>query len=324
MSSYPSRERVPRVIFFGMQSNFSIPSLQALLESGVDVCAVVLPALVLPGSERRPIQRRNPSHLVRAPLSLLNGATPSLLHIAWARGIPVWEVGQLGHADTLAALTAYRPDCLCVACFPARLPHDLLALPRLASLNVHPSLLPANRGPVPLFWTFRLGESQTGVTIHQMDERMDSGEILAQEKLEIPDGISYAQLEQACAKRGGALLARMVWDLDLSNGHVHRTPQDEGQSSVHPYPTEQDFLVSATEWSARHVHNFICGVGTWDDPIVLVTDQERYRVRHSIAYRLDEETPRAPEREQPAEDVIVVRCKDGWVVVQPLRAAYDK
>src|SRR5204862_1767507 len=100
---------------------------------------------------------------------------------------------------------------ICVACFSQRIPRIILDLPRLGCLNVHPSLLPANRGPVPLFWTFREGHQQTGVTIHLMNEGMDTGDILAQEPIEVPSGISYAQLELQCATLGGKLLARTVW-----------------------------------------------------------------------------------------------------------------
>src|SRR6266536_191528 len=116
--------------------------------------------------------------------------------------------GGFSNPGTIRVLTEYQPETICVACFSKRIPRDILDIPRLGCLNVHPSLLPANRGPEPLFWTFREGNQRTGVTIHLMDEGMDTGPIVAQEALEIPDGISYTQLEAQCAELGGKLLAR--------------------------------------------------------------------------------------------------------------------
>src|SRR5947209_5334753 len=207
-------ERRPRVLFFGMQSNFSIPSLTALLESGVEVCAVVLPASPVPGLESRAIRRREQNRASRTMLPLVNRPLqPSLIQLAQARRIPAWEVTNLSVAKTVSTLVSYQSDVICVACFSLRIPRVIIDLPRLGCLNVHPSLLPANRGPVPLFWTFREGCEVTGVTIHLMDEGMDSGDILAQEVIEVPDGISYAELESQCAIQGGTLLAHTVWDL---------------------------------------------------------------------------------------------------------------
>src|ERR1051326_2814852 len=106
---------------------------------------------------------------------------------------------------TVSTLAAYQPDFICVPCFSLRFARSILDIPRLGSLNVHPSLLPAHRGPVPLFWVFRQSLQQTGVTIHLMDEGMDTGDILAQSVIEISDGISYAELELRCAARGGEI-----------------------------------------------------------------------------------------------------------------------
>src|SRR5256714_6887143 len=206
----------PRALFLGMQGSFSLPSLHALLESGIEVCAVVLPGDQAQGlsSNQMPIYRREPAHPARSTLPVLNSSLESsIVQLAWQRKIPLWEVHRLSDPATVSTLTAYQPDVICVACFSQRIPRATLEIAHLGCLNVHPSLLPANRGPVPLFWSFREGCDVTGVTIHLMDEGMDSGDILAQEVIGVPDSISYAELESQCAMRGGALLARMVWDL---------------------------------------------------------------------------------------------------------------
>jgi methionyl-tRNA formyltransferase len=180
-------------------------------------------------------------------------------------------------------------------------------------LNVHPSLLPQNRGPEPLFWTFREGRDVTGVTIHLMDERMDSGDILAQEAISVPDGVTYHQLEGMCAARGGELLARVVWERYEERGTA--IAQDEAKSNYHAFPAVSDFVVNVQEWSARHVYNFIKGVGRWDGPVELRAENLSLFVYDATSYSLDAENNQRGEGEVERED-IRVRCRDGWVWVK--------
>lgn len=306
MSNTLSKQRPPRVLFLGMQSDFSPPSLRALLDNGIEVCAVVVPASQLSGLDLPAIQRREQPRTARTVLPLLHA---SVLQLAWAQHIPVWEVQRISDSKAISELASYQPDMICVSCFSQRIPRTILDLPRLGCLNVHPSLLPANRGPVPLFWTFREGCERTGVTIHLMDEAMDSGDILAQEPIRVPDGISYAQLESQCALRGGELLARTVWD--LYRGRAVRVPQDETKSSYHPFPSAQDFVVHPAEWSARHVYNFLCGVTHWSDPIKLYVDGEYVVVQEAISYS-DVDIDNIPD---VSRGELLIRCKVGWVKV---------
>src|SRR6266481_6181977 len=221
----------PRIIFLGMQGNFSHPPLRAVLEADIEVCAVVVPAAQgLVQHELPAIRRREQHQAFRLPMTVLESSLhTSILQLAWERHIPLWEVQRLPDPETIATLAGYQPDIICVACFSRRIPRALLDIARLGCLNVHPSLLPANRGPEPLFWTFREGSERTGVTIHPMNEGMDTGRIVAQEALEVLDGISYTELERQCAMLGGILLAGSVWE--LFNGLATPGPQDETKSS---------------------------------------------------------------------------------------------
>ena len=90
-----------------------------------------------------------------------------------------------------ALLSAHHPDILLVFGFNWRLPPDVLAVPRLGVLNVHPSALPKYRGPSPVLWAIRNGDPYLGLTIHRMTERIDAGPVLAQvEDLRLPDRVT--------------------------------------------------------------------------------------------------------------------------------------
>jgi methionyl-tRNA formyltransferase len=243
-----------------------------------------------------------------------NMQSAPLTQIAWTRHIPVWEVDRLAHPDTLATLAAYQPDVIGVACFSRLIPRVLIDLPRAGCLNVHPSLLPANRGPVPLFWTFREGCDTTGITIHFMEERMDRGAILAQEAIALHDGMSYNELEALCALRGGGLLASTIWA--LYEGRARSYPQDETKSSCHSFPEDADFVVQPAAWHARHVYNFICGMSSWDRPVTIWLDDKRFVVRKAIAYYLDNlaDLP-AMQPHMCTEREMLVPCRIGRVHV---------
>ncbi len=314
MSNTKRSTHPPRVLFLGMQGNFSQPPLRALLEAGIEVCAVVMPAVQSPMQQSLASMRlRERPQAARSGLPVLQSTLhTSILQVAWERQIPVWEVQSLFDPETIATLAEYKPDVICVACFSKRIPRAVLDIPRLGCLNVHPSLLPANRGPEPLFWTFREGSERTGVTIHLMNEGMDTGPIVAQEALEVLDGISYTELERQCAVLGGILLAGSVWE--LFNGLVTPGPQDETKSSYHGFPSDDDFVVPAAEWSARRVYKFICGVASWGTPIILRVGDKSIPVKSAISYSHKNMDNNVLEFEQNGED-LWVSCKEGSVRV---------
>jgi methionyl-tRNA formyltransferase len=308
MSNATQRIHLPRILFFGMQGKFSYPPLRALLEAGIRVCAVIIPSEQVLEVELPAIQKHEQTSFSRTMLPLLNSSIhSSILALAKDRNIPVWKVRQLSSSDTISALTFYQPDVICIACFSKRIPQGILDIPRFGCLNVHPSLLPANRGPEPLFWTFREGGTKTGVTIHLIDEGLDSGAIVAQEAIEIPDGISYSNLEEQSAQLGGTLLVQSVWQVYKREAVLQK--QDETKSSYHPFPSDDDFVVPVAEWSARHVYNFICGVASWGSPLALLIGKKTIEIKKAISY--SQETTH-----KNGSEGFWVRCKQGSVLVK--------
>lgn len=298
------------VLFFGASGAFSRPPLEALLRAGFRVRAVVvtaLPGAALPGASPVTLLPARPAApALRRSLSLLVPAAPgSILQLAAGRDIPVLEVARLRDPRVLDTLAAYQPDVICVACFSRRLPAEVLRLPRLGCLNVHPSLLPANRGPDPLFWTFRRGDVETGVTIHLMDAGLDTGPILRQQRIPVPDGSSERQLEDACATAGGKLLAASV--ADLASGTARPHAQDEAMATAYPWPRPEDYVITADR-PAHWAYNFACGLRGRSEPILIQVAGTTFRISAPLGFDSDA-TLDAPFRLDG--DILSLRCSPG-------------
>lgn len=240
----------PRVLFFGMRGAFSRPSLEALLAAGLPVCAVVVP-----GPRSGPPLRSIPP----ASLRVLNHR--SIVEVAWDHGLPVIETSDL----TALPLDELRPEAIAVACFDRLVPRGVRERVSLA-VNVHPSLLPDNRGPMPLFWTFRRGQAVTGVTVHLLEDRADAGAILAQRRLPVEHGIEGALLERQLAELGGELL------VDILRKPPDPVPQDESAATAFGSPVPDDWVVPL-DWPASRAYDFIRGVFHLGGPLAIAGHQ---------------------------------------------------
>lgn len=259
-----------RVLFFGLPAGVSAAVLAGLLDDGTEIAGVVVPAASVPHlmtDPGRPFAYLSPPTTIWLPLS----GTPQAdtLGLAWSAGLPALAVRDFEHPDTLAALSALDAGVVCVACFTQRLPAAVLRLPPYGFLNLHPSLLPHYRGPEPLFWQLRDG-APVGVTVHYMDEGLDTGDIAAQAARALPDGISGPEGERRLMLAGLDLLRGVL--ADLSRGIVTRRLQPPG-GSYQGQPTASDFALS-THWSARRAFNFMHGTAHYRMPYRLdVADQ---------------------------------------------------
>ncbi|MCB9148118.1 MAG: hypothetical protein H6641_05105 [Caldilineaceae bacterium] len=285
-----------RVLFWGTRSTFSGAIFHALQSAGVDICALFMHAPSAPWQSDLHPRRVAPfafppygqanadngnAHLA---ISLDLATAPESTLIAGSRqsDAPVYDIFSLQTPELPALIRRLQPHVACVACFPQRIPSDLLHLPRHGFLNVHPSLLPAHRGPAPLFWIFRNGTQATagGVTIHHMDARFDTGPMAAQVAVALADGISGPEAEQRCTQKGGELLVQVLQA--LAAGNLVSQPQPAG-GSYQSWPQTTDFRLD-TNWSARRAFNFMCGVAEWGTPFAVEAAGETIHLRRAIAY----------------------------------------
>lgn len=158
-----------------------------------------------------------------------------------------------GSVDGLAeALAGYRPDLILVYGFPWKLSREILQIPSLGAVNVHTSLLPKYRGPLPVHWAVRNGDPEMGVTVHWMDEGFDTGNILAQRGgVRLEEDLVTARLWRETDLLISDLL---IPALERAAAGAVGEPQGEINSSYAGW-MEPDFMFVDWSQSARRIHN---------------------------------------------------------------------
>jgi len=215
----------PNILFMGTPE-FAVPSLKILLEQDQAVIGVVTQPDRKKGRGMQP-------------------APPPLKVFAEARNIPVLQPERVRSPEFLELFRQLAPDLVVVVAFGQILPKEMLELPRLGCINVHPSLLPKYRGAAPLNWAVIRGETTTGVTIMQMDAGMDSGDILLQEETAIGDQETAGELHDRLAVRGAQLLMETTGMVEA--GAIRRIPQDHAAATFAPRLKKEDGLI---RWEA--------------------------------------------------------------------------
>ena len=189
-----------RVGYLCMESVFSVRPLQAMLRAGHDVRFVMRPIGPL-ATRRQAILRRHRGFdvAVRRLLGRDDGeaARRDPFTVAANADIPAWIVGNASAPAAVKLVERERVDVLVIAFFNQLLKPAMLAAARFGAVNLHPSLLPAYRGPAPLFWTYRDGAAESGLTVHRVGPGEDDGAILAQTAVPVPFGMPGEELVDA-------------------------------------------------------------------------------------------------------------------------------
>lgn len=271
-----------RVVLLGLPGIVAAAVFERLVAHGTSPVAVVVPATAVPHLSPPGVVGLAPPPPV-VPLGIVGGRERGLLESAWSAGVAVLVVADI-RADAFAeALVALRPDVAVVACFPWRIPPAVLRLPRRGFLNLHPSLLPAYRGPAPLFWQFRDGLATVGVSLHWMDEQLDTGDIAAQQPLALPAGVDGPGADRLWAAAAADLLLPVLDD--LRRGEQTRIPQPSG-GSYQGYPTDDDFELAA-DWPARRAWVFMRGTEEWGRPFAVRAGGRVLRLAEALGYEAE-------------------------------------
>jgi methionyl-tRNA formyltransferase len=231
---------INRIVFMGTPA-FAVPSLKALLDRGENVVCVVTQPDRPKGRGRKIMM-------------------PPVKELALKASIPFLQPESIRGDEFLAELRQYHPDIIGLTAYGNILPENIINLPPLGTINVHGSLLPKYRGAAPIQWALINGETETGITIMQMDKGVDTGDILLQEKLPIGPEDTAGSLSGKLAELGGKALGAALDLLRLDR--LNPTQQNNNLASLAPLLNKEDGLVNWLH-SAVQISCQIRGLDPW-------------------------------------------------------------
>jgi methionyl-tRNA formyltransferase len=234
-----------QIALFATGSRFATRALQELLAAPWRVVAVAL-------------SRPKPRSLRDALRALAPRRLSPLERCARELRIPIIPVTGCNRAKVAERLRSLRPDLICIATFPRLIPPEITSLAPLGCINVHPSLLPRHRGPLPLFWTYHADDRLTGVTVHHASQTFDAGDIILQQSFPLPRAYPHVALNEDVARRGAALL-RSAADA-LARGRAPRVAQDESAATYAPRVSVGASMVRFDAWDVERVWHFLAAL----------------------------------------------------------------
>ncbi len=247
-----------KLIYMGTPQ-FAVPPLLALAEAGHELVAVVT-RIDKPAGRGRVL------------------TAPAVKRAALERGLAVYQPKRVRDPEFIETLRALRPEAIIVAAYGQILPTELLALPKYGCINIHASLLPRYRGAAPITWAIVRGETETGNTIMHMDEGMDTGAILLQERIPIDPKDTAGTLTEKLSVQGADLITTAL-PLIVA-GKLTPRAQDSSLATLAPLLKKEDGRID-WERGALELHNRVRGMSPWpgaytvlDNKIVKIIETE--------------------------------------------------
>ena len=230
---------------------FAVPTLNALHENGYNIAMVVT----------QPDRPRGRGRKL---------APPAVKARAQNLGYRVLQPASIKTADFSSLISELKPDFLVVIAYGKILPENVLALPRLGTINVHASLLPKYRGPAPIQWAVINGEKETGVCTQLMEKELDTGDLLLSVHETIMPDDTAGDLHDRLAVKGATVLIDTL--KGLADKRIQPVRQDHSLATYAPMLTKDDGLINWNQ-PAKSLGCFIRGVTPWPGAFTFLGDK---------------------------------------------------
>lgn len=221
-----------------------------------DIAAESLAALIAAGHEIVGVFTRADKPVGRKQIM----TAPPVKQLAQQHNIPVWQPATLRDGKAEPIFRELAPDLVVVVAYGRILPPELLHIAPLGCINLHVSLLPKYRGSAPIQWAVLNGDAETGVTIMQLDEGCDTGDILMVERVAIGPETTSGELFDQVSATGAKTLVTAIEK--LAAGELTPQPQNDAEATQAPPLTKEMARFDFTQ-SAAHIHNWVRGMNPW-------------------------------------------------------------
>lgn len=221
-----------------------------------DIAAESLAALIAAGHEIVGVFTRADKPVGRKQIM----TAPPVKQLAQQHDIPVWQPATLRDGKAEPIFRELAPDLVVVVAYGRILPPELLHIAPLGCINLHVSLLPKYRGSAPIQWAVLNGDAETGVTIMQLDEGCDTGNILMVERVAIGPETTSGELFDQVSATGAKTLVTAIEK--LAAGELTPQPQNDAEATQAP-PLTKDMARFDFTQSAAYIHNWVRGMNPW-------------------------------------------------------------
>ena len=229
-----------RILFMGTP-DIAAACLEALYAAGHEICAVYT-------RRDKPVGRKQVL------------TAPPVKTLALAHGTPVYQPRTLRDGGEDEAIRALAPELIVVVAYGCILPPQILQMPKYGCINLHVSLLPKYRGSAPIQWAVLNGDAETGVSIMQLDEGLDTGDVLMVEPVAIDPEETSGELFDRVSAVGAKTLVDALAKIEA--GQLTPVPQDHSKATLAP-PLSKDTARFAFTEDAAHIHNWVRGMNPW-------------------------------------------------------------
>lgn len=282
------------IVFMGTP-DFAVPALKTLHEKGYNIQLVIT-------QEDKP--RNRGKKLSFTPVK----------EEALKLGLEVFQPSNINDEESVKKIKDLNPDFLIVVAYGQILKHKILEIPKYKSLNIHASILPKYRGAAPINWAIIEGERETGISIMDMDEGLDTGDILLVEKTIINENDDYLTLHDRLADIGSKLIAKAIDD--ITNNRIEPVKQDHDLSNYAPMIYKDTGRI---DWNMdkEKIFNLVRALQSKPGAYTIYKD-EKVKI-HRVEY---EEASSEFENGRIIEllkDGIVVKVNNGHIIIKELQ-----
>jgi len=280
-----------KIIFMGTP-DFAVPSLKILIENNYDVCAVV----TTPDKERGRGQKITYT---------------AVKEFALKNNIQVLQPEKLRDESFICRLKALNADVFVVVAFRI-LPKEVFSIPPKGTFNLHGSLLPKYRGAAPIQWALINGEKETGVTTFFLDEKVDTGKMILQEKIAIEDEDDFGSLHDKMSLIGADAVLKTLTLIE--EGNIHLKEQNNSAATPAPKITKETALIN---WNlpAEKIHNLVRGLSPFPAAFFYYNE----KILKIYKTKINSEIKLNPSEIKQTKTSLHIGCGDGSLEILELQ-----
>lgn len=275
-----------RILFMGTP-DIAAECLKALYAAGHEICGVYT-------RRDKPVGRKQVL------------TAPPVKEVALEHGTPVFQPRTLRDGSEDENIRTLAPELIVVVAYGCILPASVLSIPKHGCINLHVSLLPKYRGSAPVQWSVLNGDPETGVSIMQMDEGLDTGDVLRCEKIAIDPEETSGELFDRVTAVGAQVLCQTIPAID--QGRLKPVVQDHEHATLAPMLSKEMAEFHLTD-TAEHIHNWVRGMNPWPGAWFVTSGGKKLKVNQCRVAASAGEAPGTVLATKP----LTVACGEGAV-----------